>query len=84
MLRTWLWCSGRSDQAIGALWTAMTVSFEFGLGRFVAGRSWARLVGDYDVGGGRLWCLVILTILMVPPLFHLATRPRQADEQTLR
>jgi len=54
--------------AIGALWLALTVSFEFIFGRFATGHSWAELLGAYDLRSGQLWLLVPLTLLLAPPL----------------
>lgn len=55
--------------ALGVFWTALTVAFEFGFGHWVAGHSWARLLADYDVLAGRVWVLVLLTML-AGPLFQ--------------
>lgn len=52
--------------ALGVGWTAATVLFEFGFGRWVAGHSWSRLLADYDLLAGRLWLLVLLTLLFGP------------------
>ena len=54
--------------AIGALWLALTVSFEFIFGRFATGHSWAELLSAYDLRSGQLWLLVPLTLLIAPPL----------------
>lgn len=52
--------------AVGALWLALTVAFEFGFGHWVAGHSWSRLLRDYDLLSGRVWVLVLLTVLLAP------------------
>lgn len=54
--------------ALGAGWAAATVIFEFSFGRWVAGHSWSRLLADYDLLAGRLWVLVLLTLLVGPAL----------------
>ena len=54
--------------AIGAGWAAVTVAFEFLFGHYVAGHSWARLLHDYNLFEGRLWVLVLLSILLSPPV----------------
>lgn len=54
--------------ALGAGWAAATILFEFGFGRWVAGHSWSRLLADYDLLAGRLWVLVLLTLLVGPAL----------------
>lgn len=60
--------------ALGLGWAAATVVFEFGFGRRVAGSSWSELVADYDVVRGRLWLLVLLTLLIGPYLAGTAQR----------
>lgn len=54
--------------AVGVAWLAMTVSFEFAFGRFVAGHSWSRLCADYDLGRGRVWGLYLVLLACLPPL----------------
>ena len=56
---------------IGALWLILTVIFEFGFGHYVMGRSWDYLLADYNILKGRLWSLVLLTMLIAPPLWGL-------------
>ena len=51
---------------LGVGWTALTVAFEFGFGRWVMGHPWSRLLHDYDLTAGRLWVLVLLTLLLGP------------------
>ncbi|MFW6017681.1 MAG: hypothetical protein ACOCPX_02545 [Halapricum sp.] len=53
---------------VGALWTFLTLAFEFGFGHYVVGKSWAVLLADYNVRAGRIWVLVPLTLLVAPPL----------------
>lgn len=55
-----------SGLATGDLWTALTVAFEFGFGLWVVGHSWQRLLRDYDVTAGRIWVLVLITLLVAP------------------
>lgn len=52
--------------ALGVAWAAATLLFEFGFGHWVAGHSWSRLFADYDLLAGRLWLLVLLTVLLGP------------------
>lgn len=52
--------------ALGAFWTVLTIAFEFGFGHWVAGHSWERLLADYNVAAGRIWVLVLLTMLLGP------------------
>ena len=53
---------------IGLLWLVLTVSFEFGFGHYVMGHPWSRLLADYNIFAGRLWVLVLLTLLVWPLL----------------
>lgn len=53
---------------VSALWLVLTLAFELGFGRLVAGRSWAELLADYNVLRGRVWVLVLVTIVSAPPL----------------
>lgn len=57
---------------VGAIWLAATVAFEFGFGHYVVGHSWNKLLRDYNFMKGRLWLLVLIWILIMPPLFHAA------------
>ncbi len=60
--------------SIGAIWLVLTVAFEFGFGRFVAGHSWDRLVADYNLLAGRVWLLFLAWIVAMVPLFHVLSR----------
>ncbi len=55
--------------AIGGLWTALTLVFEFGFGRF-RGNSWDALLAEYALWRGRVWILVPLFLLLAPPFFY--------------
>jgi hypothetical protein len=52
--------------ALGIGWAVATVLFELSFGHWVAGHPWSRLLADYDLLGGRLWVLVLLTVLVGP------------------
>jgi hypothetical protein len=52
--------------SVGGVWTAMTVTFEFVFGHFVAKESWRDLARDYDLRRGRLWVFVPITTALVP------------------
>lgn len=54
--------------AVGVLWLALTLVFEFGFGRFVAHKTWSELLADYNVLSGRIWVLVLLTTMAGPYL----------------
>ena len=68
--RRWPPDSARQALLIGLLWVAMTVTFEFSFGHYVAGHSWQRLFADYDLSAGRLWALFLLWIAAMPYLFY--------------
>ena len=51
---------------IGGGWGLMTVAFEFLVGHYIFGTSWARLLSDYDVLSGRVWLLVLATVAFAP------------------
>jgi hypothetical protein len=53
--------------AIGLYWLVLTLTFEFGLGHFVQGRSMAELLAAYTFAAGNLWPLVLLATLLAPP-----------------
>lgn len=53
---------------IGAAWTAATVTFEFLFGHYIGGHSWRRLFHDYNIFRGRIWVLVVLSILAAAPV----------------
>jgi hypothetical protein len=55
---------------VGSLWAAMTVGFEFGLGRFVVGDSWAKLFAQYRFWRGNVWILVPVWIALGPALIR--------------
>lgn len=58
LLNWQLWC-------IGLFWLALTLLFEFGFG-LAAGRSRSYLLADYEVWHGRIWPLVLVTVLCSP------------------
>lgn len=52
----------------GSVWLLLTVCFEFALGYFVSKLSFQEMLADYDITRGRLWPLVLIGLLMLPPL----------------
>lgn len=54
---------------LGAVWVALTVAFEFLFGHYVDGQSWSTLAYNYNLLEGRVWVLVLLTLLVAPPAF---------------
>jgi len=67
--------SVRELLVIGALWLALTLAFEFGLGH-VLGRPWSALVADYDLTRGGLLSIGMVVLALSP---WLAARIRKAD-----
>jgi hypothetical protein len=54
--------------AIGVLWTALTVGFEFLVG-YAEGTPVSVTLGQYDVLAGQVWIAVPLTLLLAPLVF---------------
>ncbi|MFB6075254.1 MAG: hypothetical protein ABEJ89_09595 [Haloarculaceae archaeon] len=54
--------------AIGVVWTALTVGFEFLVGR-LEGTPVEATLAQYDVRAGRVWIAVPLTLLFAPLAF---------------
>lgn len=60
---------------VGAAWSALTVGYEFGLGRFVVGDSWSKLLEQYAFWRGSAWIAVPMCIAIGPAaLRHLSNR----------
>lgn len=55
--------------AVGAMWLAMTIVFEFVFGRWVMGHPWDKLLHDYNLLQGRIWLLVPIWIAVAPYFF---------------
>lgn len=55
---------------VGAVWTVLTMIFEFSMGRYNNQMSTRALIAMYDPTTGSLWLLVILGTLLLPPLFY--------------
>jgi hypothetical protein len=56
--------------AVGGGWTALTILFEFGFGRYVAGDSWSELLENYNLATGHVWPALLLWLLVGPALVH--------------
>jgi hypothetical protein len=54
---------------VGLMWMVLTIIFEFGLGHYVVGDSWGKLLGDYNLLAGRVWGLFILWVGLAPYFF---------------
>ena len=72
LLLSWLtigWMAPRSAGeawAIGALWVALTLAFEFLAGRYLFGKPWPDLFEDYNLAAGRIWILALITTAVAP------------------
>lgn len=51
----------------GLVWLGLTLIFEFVFGHYVFGNPWHKLLADYQIWRGKLWCLVLLADLVAPP-----------------
>jgi hypothetical protein len=51
---------------VSLIWLVATVAFEFLVGHFVDRRSWTELAGNYAIWRGRLWPLVLTTLVLAP------------------
>lgn len=72
--------TNRTLLAIGLGWAAFTMLFEFGFGHFVMGNPWPKLLRDYDIRRGRIWSLMLLTILFAPLLVKYTMLRREGGE----
>lgn len=52
--------------AVGALWLAFTMAFEFVLGLYVLGLSWERLLSDYNPAQGGYLALGMIMLAFSP------------------
>lgn len=66
----------RTALAVGSLWTALTLAFEFGFGHYVAKTPWELLLAEYDLFQGRIWVLVPIATTVTPAIVH-AVQARQ-------
>ena len=51
---------------MGGLWLVFTIAFEFLAGHYVFGNTWEKLFTDYNILRGRIWSLVLVTIVLAP------------------
>ncbi len=61
--------------AVGGLWVALTVAFEFTLGRAI-GLSWSRILEDYDVLRGGLMPIGLAFMAVTPWIVRRLKTPR--------
>lgn len=56
--------------AIGLIWLALTIVFEFVFGHFVMKHPWSKLLHDYNILKGRLWLLILIWTAIAPYVFY--------------
>ena len=52
--------------AVATAWLLMTVAFEFIIGHYVDGETWSELAANYNLLQGRLWPIVLASIVCAP------------------
>jgi len=67
--RRWPFASRRQALRIGLGWMAATVAFEFLSMHYAAGHPWSRLLAEYELWNGRLWTLVLASLVVWPLVF---------------
>jgi hypothetical protein len=65
--------------AVGVIWLALTLAFEFLAGHYLFGTSWQALRAEYNIVAGRLWIVVLITTLAATPLMFRAVHSPAAD-----
>lgn len=68
--RYWPFQSTADAWRTGLLWVVLTLAWEFVFGHFVMGYPWERLLRDYAFWQGRLWVLMLISILLAPVLAY--------------
>lgn len=66
--------SRESVRQLAAAWLFMTLAFECGIGRAVDKKSWSDLLENYNVLEGRLWPIVLATLVAAPSVWTPRTR----------
>lgn len=60
--------------AIGSIWLAATVAFEFGMGA-MSGKSWAEMLAPYRYADNNIWPIVLVWVACAPAVIALVRRP---------
>lgn len=76
LTRVWPIESATQAWIIGGIWFLMTEAFEFGVGRFIAGDSWSKLLNAYNVFAGQVWIFIPLWVLAGPYVFFRHVQPK--------
>jgi hypothetical protein len=51
---------------VSVIWLVLTVAFEFLFGHYVDRKSWAELAANYAIWRGKLWPLVLASLVLAP------------------
>lgn len=70
LIHFWGFASSEQALTVGLIWVALTVVFEFIFGHFVAGQTWSKLLGDYNLFTGRLWGVLLLWLVLAPLVLY--------------
>ena len=62
----WPLQNARRTVLVGGLWLLVTVLADFAIGLLVANNSWLQLLQAYNLFAGRLWILVLASIVALP------------------
>jgi hypothetical protein len=54
---------------IGLSWAGMAVGFDLVVGHYVDSKSWNELAGNYAIWNGKLWPIVLSTVILAPLLW---------------
>jgi hypothetical protein len=68
--RRWPFRSRRQALLVGGFWLAMTVAWELLFGHCVFGWPWQRLLHDYEFWTGRLWVVVLASLVLLPVIIE--------------
>ena len=74
------WISAKDTRTLspaGTMWSALSLSFEFGSGRLGLGYSWERILEDYDVSKGGLLLFGVFFMSISPIAASLLRRRRR-------
>ncbi len=64
--KRWQLESAKQAWAVGLIWLAMTICFEFLFFHYIGGKPWEVLLHDYNIFEGRIWVLVLMWVAVAP------------------
>jgi hypothetical protein len=56
--------------SVGCAWSALTIAFEFGFGRFVAHETWSALFEQYNLARGKVWVVIPVWMAIGPAVLR--------------